>query len=417
MPTTRLSPTARARSALVGAALVTLTAAVLLPPAVARSQRAADATGLATFALPAPTGGHQLGTFDLYLVDAGRADPRAEDGGTRRLMASVWYPAHHSGGSPPTPYLPRRIAAVLDQTSAELGIESGMVDFRGVTSHAQTRASVDTDAGPRPVILYSPGGGLPRALGTTVVEGLVSAGYVVVTVDSTHQAPVEFPNGLVLPAADLDLADALAERVLDIRFVLDQLEALAAGDNPDVERRELPAGIGQALDLTRIGMVGHSLGGYAAAEAMRADPRIDAGVNLDGSMPQDRSRRPDADLGRPFLLFGAGTDEGTGEPHTHPASPDWATFWADLTGWRRDVHLPTGEHLSFTDLQIVLPQLGATLDLDQQAVTAAIGSVDPERSLTAQRTILRAFFDQQLRGLPQPVLDAVPADLPVELIP
>lgn len=414
---TRLSPTVRARLALAGAALVTLVAAVFLPGAIARSERAAEAVGLASFRLPAPTGGYEIGTFDLHLVDSGRADPHAEDGGPRRLMASVWYPAVHRDGEALTPYLPRRIASVLDQTSAELGIDSGTVDFRAVTSHAQTRAPVDTTAGPFPVVVYSPGGGLPRALGTTVVEELVSAGYVVVTVDSTYQAPVEFPDGLVLPAVDLDLAAALVERVQDIRFVLDQLEALAAGDNPDAERRELPAGIGETLDLTRIGMIGHSLGGFAAAEAIRAEQRIDVGVNLDGSMPQDWSPQRDTDLGRPFLLFGAGTDEGTGEPHHHLASPDWAAFWSNLSGWRRDVYLPTGEHLSFTDLQSVLPQLETALDLDQEAVTAAIGTVDPERSLTTQRMVLLAFVDHHLRGRPQPGLDAVPAGLPVKLIP
>ncbi len=369
-----------------------------------------------SFTLPAPTGPVQVGTLELHLVDDDRGDPHAPEGGPRELVVSLWYPARHRDGAPLAPHLPRRIASFYDQSTGDLGIDAGDADFRGATSHAQTRAPVDTGSGRRPVVLYSSGGGLSRALGTSLVEDLASHGYVVVTVDSTYEAPVEFPDGLVLPVAELDAAEALAARVLDLRFVLNTLEAVVGGAEPDAGGRELPDRLASVLDLDHVGALGHSLGGFAVAEAMRADPRIDAGVNLDGSMPTALRSQRESQIGRPFLLVGAGTDEGTGNPHHHLASPDWAAFWADLTGWRRDLHLPGAEHLSFTDLQTVLPQLDAALDLDEAAVTAAIGSVDPAQSLSVQRTWLAAFFDQHLRALPRPVLDAAPDDLPAELI-
>jgi 8-oxo-dGTP pyrophosphatase MutT (NUDIX family) len=48
------------------------------------------------------------------------------------------------------------------------------------------------------VLLYSPGAGDPRALGTTLCDDLASRGYAVVTVDHTYDAgAVEFPGGRV----------------------------------------------------------------------------------------------------------------------------------------------------------------------------------------------------------------------------
>jgi predicted dienelactone hydrolase len=46
-----------------------------------------------------------------------------------------------------------------------------------------------------PVVLYSPGLGGNRDSSTVLVEQLVSRGYVVVTIDHTHDASqVEFPT-------------------------------------------------------------------------------------------------------------------------------------------------------------------------------------------------------------------------------
>ena len=73
-------------------------------------------------------------------------------------------------------------------------------------------------------------------------------------------------------------------RIADTRFVLNELAALNSGASPDARHRPLPAGLAGTLDLTRVGMFGHSLGGATSAEAMAADRRILAGLDLDGSI-------------------------------------------------------------------------------------------------------------------------------------
>jgi predicted dienelactone hydrolase len=122
------------------------------------------------------------------------------------------------------------------------------------------------------------------------VEELASQGYIVVTIDHTHDAgDVEFPGGrvetLFLPGEITDsvTAQALAVREADSRFVLDQLAAINAGRNPDVDKLPLPRGLRGALDLSRTGMFGHSLGGATAAATMHDDPRVKAGIDMYGS--------------------------------------------------------------------------------------------------------------------------------------
>ena len=231
-------------------------------------------------------------------------------------------------------------------------------------------------------MLYSPSAKYPRSVGTAQLEQLTSEGYVTVAIDHTHEsAAVEFPGGRVErralpPGTDGKLL--IATRVADTRFVLDELKSL-----------ELPAGL--SLDLTRIGMFGHSAGGFTTGETMVSDPRITAGADLDGSMAYSQSARDfgrvaNEGLDRPFLLLSAGD-------HSAASDGSWQEFLSHQRGPVREHHLPDGEHFSYTDYQALLPQLG----LDPAAIAPFIGTVDAARSVTTQRAQLCAFFAQYLR--------------------
>ncbi|GAA1303614.1 alpha/beta hydrolase family protein [Pseudonocardia xinjiangensis] len=354
--------------------------------------------------LPAPTGPHQLGTRELHLVDQTRPDPSGSADRRRELMVSLWYPAAPGAGGAAAPHLRPGVAAFYDELAARsLGSPRGTVDFAGTRTHAVTDAPVAADALGLPVLLYSPGGGQSRAMGTTLVEELASRGYVVVTIDHPASGPIAFPDRTEAPGPPADRAQMMRDRVRDVGFVIDHLAGIRAGT--DAQRHGLPAGLATALDLSRIGMFGHSAGGFTAAEAMIADDRIDAGANLDGSMDPVYGEAARRGSSRPFLLMGGGTSGDDARPHNHLHSPDWAAFWQHSTGWKRDVHLPDAEHMSFTDQQVLLPQIDAALPLLDGAVATTIGTVDPERSLAAQRAYLTAFFDQHLEGRASALFD------------
>jgi predicted dienelactone hydrolase len=358
--------------------LVPMKRLLIVTAAVALVTGFAPAAAVAAPHLPGPSGHLPVGTRELHLVDDDRTDPWT--GRPRELMVSLSYPAARDGRT--APLFPDGVAEFYDR---QVGAEEGT--FAAVTTHSRTAAT--PLPGRRPVVLYSPGGGQSRFLGTTLVEDLVSRGYVVVSVDHTPVSPVRFPDRLELPRSGVDAAAVLRERVADIGFVLDELTRF------------------RSLDLSRVGMLGHSMGGFTAAETMVTDPRVDAGVNLDGSMDPRYGQAATQGVHRPFLLMGGGLSSGV--PHNHAHSDDWGSFWAASTGWRRDVYLPAAEHMSFTDAQVLLPQLDGDF-------TSMIGTVDPKRSLAAQRLYVGAFFDLHLRGVPTTVFDRA-AHPDVRLIP
>lgn len=383
--------------------------------ALGAPQASAQAVGPPiTLELPRPTGPFPIARTDLHLIDPARPDPWVADR-PRELMVSVWYPARRPGG-PAAPYMPPGAAAHFARVLVKpAGLDPARVDLSALTTHAAADAPAEVRRGPFPVVLYSPGGNLPRALGTALVEDLASRGYVVVTLDHTHEAgAVEFPDGRIAPrrasGGDDPLRRMLEGRVADTRFVLGQLARIGQGRSPDAPGKPLPAGLRRALDLDRLGMFGHSAGGFAALESMGRDPRIDAAANLDGSMAFSFSKRVfgpvvEAGLTRPFLLMGGGVSGPQRKPHTHEWAPDWKRLWETSTGWKRDIHFPGAEHLSFADHQALAPQIAAQAKLPPLLVTGALGTAEPARVLAAERAYLAAFFDLHLKGEPQPLLD------------
>ncbi|MBM7790599.1 alpha/beta hydrolase family protein [Tenggerimyces flavus] len=356
--------------------------------------------------LPEPTGPYELGTTEMHLVDTSRTDPWVANR-PRELMISVWYPARPSSHEPTAPYAGANVAPQLaSQLAGFLGLAGDTLDLAGTTTHAHRGAKA---LGRHPVLLCSPALGASRTVGTYQAEELASRGYVVVTIDHTYETPVEFPGGRVTgveaPLWHETFKDReIPVRVADTRFVLDALERIANGGNPDAENRQLPRGLRGALDLRRMGMYGHSLGGFTAAEAMLVDRRIDVGVNLDGSMKYERddgsydlSEVVQRGLTRPFLLFGGGT-------HSHLDDPAWAAFWLNQRAWKLDLNLPTGSHGAFADHQIVLPPLAKANGIPHEVITQALGAIEPARAVTAVGSYLGAYFDQFLRGRPQPML-------------
>ncbi|MDL4773076.1 alpha/beta hydrolase family protein [Actinomadura xylanilytica] len=370
-------------------------------PATASAAKAAltaagEQKGRVELKLPAPSGPRRIGTTSLHLVDRSRRDPWVSSRSPRELMVSVWYPAGRTQGLRRAAWLPpASLELYRKETGQTLQIPMDDVDFP--TTHAFQDAPAEARAGGNPVVLFSPGYGGQRALNTSLVEDLASRGYVVVTIDHTYETPfVEFPGGRLEFAkqpsdpSEEDYAKALRVREADTKFVLNQLTKLNAGKNPDAEHRRLPQGLRGGLDLARTGMFGHSLGGDTAAEVMAQDRRIRAGVDLDGSIIGPVKS---TGLDRPFMLMGNAT-------HGRDNDSSWEDFWANLRGWRLDLRLRDSAHHTYTDLSPLSQQIAKARPLSPQVIAkieAAIGTVDADRAVAAQRAYLGAFFDLHLR--------------------
>ncbi|SDT22302.1 Alpha/beta hydrolase family protein [Actinoplanes derwentensis] len=326
--------------------------------------------------LPQPTGPLRVGTATAHLVDTSRPDPWVAAERHRELMVQVWYPARSVRGHQRADWVSPGVAAIVNPP------DSG---FTLPVTHGYVGAP--PAPGRHPVLLYSPGFGVERTASTALVEDLAGHGYVVVTIDHPHDAGfVEFPDGRIAlrdiptptsPEQEEQLLDKVLDvRVTDTRFVLSRL-------------RELPAAT--AMDLSRIGMFGHSMGGATAAATMLVDRRIRAGLNLDGSFTGPVI---EAGLNRPFLMLGSDT-------HGDEQDETWTRTWAKLRGPRYWLELTGSAHLSFSDYQVLFHQIGLPADQIEQTV----GSIDGDRSVAIQRAYVRAFFDRHLRGRPGTLLN------------
>lgn len=371
--------------------------------ASAASAATATASGLLQPTLPVPTGPYRIGTVALHLIDRSRRDPWVPSHPLRELMIGIWYPARDVDCHEVVPWLQANAwSAYLQDSSLPAGVVSAPL------THGHDGAPAERRGGRRPVLLFSPGSGGDRDVCTSFTEELVSHGYVVVTIDHTHDgSEVEFPDGHVeprtIPPDSLPVnTEAVSVRSADAQFVLDQLHAIAAGHNPDVDGHRLPHGLAESLDLSRVGMYGHSMGGATSAWAMLDDRRIRAGVNLDGSL---YGPVLSAGLDRPFLFM-------CSQKHDLNDDQTWAQTWSHLRGWHKELRLANAAHNSYTDLQSLAPQVAPALGVPPSMVQQLIGTVDPVRSVLAVRTYLRAYFDRFVRGHDGHLLDGPSAAFP-----
>ncbi|MFB8277676.1 alpha/beta hydrolase family protein [Nocardia colli] len=395
-------------------ALTAAMAATVLLTACGQDKTEPATTTAAKITLPPLSGRYPVGTTDLHLVDS-RQDPW-HPADKRELMVTVSYPAKRTGDR--AAWMSPGMAAAIDRMATadpEQGLTPGTIDWGGTKRLASNSVEVDRTGGAWPVVLFSHGFGVVRELNSVRTDDLASHGYVVVSIAHTYDAQtVEFPGGrMVTSDAKPDpafLATSMDTRVADTRFVLDQLDRLQRGEHPDAENRTLPAGLAGALDLTKVGMFGHSLGGYTAGEAMYHDRRIGAGINFDGSMSVGKlGEVTQHGVDRPFMLVGAdGVNPQTGRKfehsHVDDFDPSWGQFWANQPGWKRDLHFDGAAHMSFTDLQVAVPQCAGLLTpkLREQGV----GTIHPARSVDAQQDYIAAFFDLHLKQIGTDLFDA-----------
>ncbi|HEX6683173.1 MAG TPA: dienelactone hydrolase family protein [Candidatus Limnocylindrales bacterium] len=117
-------------------------------------------------------------------------------------------------------------------------------------------------SGPHPLVLYSHRSGGDRRSATFLTTHLASHGYAVAALDHSEVVVPELgPNpGQTDEQRAARLEAIISSRVPDLRFLLDHL---LNEPSPPVE-----------LDADRIGLVGHSLGGWTVLATAQADARV-----------------------------------------------------------------------------------------------------------------------------------------------
>src|SRR6266478_5722799 len=316
-----------------------------------------------------PTGPFAIGRTTYVWSDPAHLDPMASQPGTKReLLAWIWYPAAPRQMSQTVDdYLPAPWRTALERESGALLTQFLTTDY------------------------------------TTLAEDLASHGYVVVGFDAPYRSFVAvFPDGRVIARAPQNNADLLggpqqellANRLLqawsaDMGFALGQIERLNASD---------PSGRFQGrLDMQRVGVFGHSLGGATALQFCHDDSRCKAGIDVDGaplgSVVAEGVTQPFM-----FLLSDHKGESDAGQPEAiRQAEVNIHSIYDRLPSDRRLMITIRGAgHYMFSDDGAMLKSPFVMRVLR----TVGVVRLDGRRQVALTAHYISTFFDVYLKGAP-----------------
>lgn len=336
---------------------------------------------------PPPRGQLGVGRTTFVLTDSMRADPWVPS--ERRVVSVVaWYPADVPPSAARAAYLPRAGELPGPFNRGERWAASRQ------SSHSMSDAPVASASARYPTLLFSPGNDMADEYYSALLEELASHGYIVLALDHSHEGKGQIlPDGRRLePEVDKHRPPQNARAIMDFYGQRTQWRADDAKFLVSQLTTNSTAGaIVAHVDLTRLGALGHSVGGVAAAEMCRRDARIRACANLDGlanAKPIIADNGSFA-LAQPFLFLGKPL------PFANPAVNDTVRRALDAaigsgTGGAYDVVIADVHHDTFSDTPFLTPTFHPTRN---------------RANLEIVRDVLLAFFDKTLRGRPAPILD------------
>ena len=350
----------------------------------------------ATIELPQPTGPFTIVRGQRRtLIDSSRdlegngrqADATALDGGddaagaTRALSAEIWYPSDSPGSGATVPYMDSAEAATFWAPEAPAHVRT----------HAYSNLPFASSLGQAPTLLFSPSyNGLPRMY-TAFIEEAVSRGYIVVAISHTLWTPVTtFADGSTIgmthPYDDGIPTSAAGVWLADARFVLDELVKAASSD---------PKGeIEGHVDLTKVGMFGHSFGGSTSFGMLVTDERVKAAIDFDCGLGNWAT----LPVSKPVFMF-----------HVPGVDSSLDDVFNRATGGAFQAVLANSLHFNFSDLGVILAAMQVA-PWDRQS--ALVGTIDPLRGVQEVNGYVQAFFDFTLKGTTSPLLSGPTAQYP-----
>lgn len=356
------------------------------------------------FDLPQSTGQYKVGTTDIHLIlDRDEIITTNSDTDKRNLMIKVWYPSNAIKGEQ-DPY--------VDQ-----GGRHGFAQKYGLPNSAfnyldkiDTNVYRDVNIANEkfPVLIFSHGYNSKANSYYALLSEIVSQGYIIFAVNHTYESTgTTFPDGTevyfdynfaqsiekdtwhemepVIGALKSDLSfeerHPIVKKGLSTYFVKGMVERWAE-DISDVvselekwNENEIFKG---NLDLSNVGVFGHSRGGGAAGESLLIDKRIKAGANVDGVQ---WGKIVDTVFQKPFLFISADWPEEHLDLNQHAYVNKSNSYFYDST-------ILKSAHCNFMDIPYMIPV---------KALSQA-GDIDPNLAIEITSKVVTAFFDKHLKN-------------------
>ena len=352
--------------------------------------------------LPYPTGDFAVGRASYDWVDGPQSsEPVLAPEGRRALMVWIWFPTGPATSmATSSEYLPPPWIQALSESRGALMTNLLQRDLSRVRAHSLLNSAVSNRLPSYPVIIMRAGNAALTTDYTTLAEDLASHGYVVVGMDAPRRTQlVVFPDGRRIARSSENNADLVGGAALqtmalrlesawsgDITFVLDRLEQLNVSD---------PSGrFTGRLNLARVGIWGHSLGGSTALQFCHMDHRCKAGIDVDG-LPLSSVIKDGLDKPFMFLLSDHSREQADPESIRIDANlksiyrtlPPADRFWVVLKG---------ANHFGFSDGALLKSPV-----LQSGLHSLGVLGMDGQQQLTMSRLCLSEFFNIYLKGAPR----------------
>jgi predicted dienelactone hydrolase len=333
----------------------------------------------------------------VRFADVGHSGPTTLPQTKRELLVWIWYPAaEESQGT--SDYLPVELRAAVEHRLGSLISKFLTRDLARVRAHSIPNASISSQQSSYPVVIMRGGASSPLWNYSTLAEDLASHGFVVVGFDSPYRTEVVvLRNGHVItrtqqnnPETCLHMSHSEQERCVsrvmsawtsDMSFAVDRLASLNTDD---------PSGIFTGrLDLSRIGVFGHSLGGAEAAQFCHEDSRCKAGMDIDGALHGDV-----IGIDRPFMFL-LSDHSGESDPQAGQIGADIQSVYDRLpANGRAFMEIRGANHFLFSDDGALLK----SHILLRILRALGIVRIDGRRQLAVTAYCLRSFFDAFLKN-------------------
>jgi len=311
-----------------------------------------------------PTGEYTIGTEIYTLTDESREEYFTQEDDNRKVTIQFWYPLEKE-------------------------------DNKEVVKDTKF-----------PLIIFSHGAFGYRMSNYSTFQELASNGYTVCSIDHTYHAfmtnqedgeriigNMEFMNSAmnaqngVLEAEEIYTLglEWMDLRTKDMSFVLDYIKEMASKDDSDT--------VFQTINIEKIGVLGHSLGGATAAQIGRDDEAVDAVIVLDGTM-----------LGE-IVGFEDGKEIISNVPYPKPImniyneehykealglQEEYANMIASKNALDSyEVMIKDSGHINFTDLPMASPFLSRLL---------GTGYVEPRYCIETTNDVILQFFNYSLKS-------------------
>ena len=348
--------------------------------------------------LPAPSGPFVVSRVAETWTDDHRADSLVESPGRRtELVVWIWYPSTRSPNQKTAEYLPAGWRGELARRQGVLLSTFLTRDLSLVHPHSVMDGTLSPEQSHYPVVILRAGLGALTTQYTTLAEDLASHGYVVVGFDAPYRTGiVVFPDGRVVTrpsslnpetltgeAQERLVTKLLTAWVGDIGFVVDRLQQL----NASAANR-----FGGRLDLQKVGVVGHSLGGASAAQFCHEDVRCGAGIDMDGALHGSVVREG---IQRPFMFLLSDHGDSLG-PADRQILADMRAVYDRLPRRSRMGLLIRGaNHFTCSDQLLIRNQA-----VVRMLCLAGALELEPRRGLMVTGESVRRFLDVHLKGAP-----------------